>query len=220
MTGPNPARLVVLISGTGRNLQALIDAQALGQLGAEIVHVVSNRPGVQGLDRAAAAGIATTVVDHKHFASRDDFDAALAEVIEASRPDIVVLAGFMRILTPAFIRRFEGRLLNIHPSLLPKYRGLHTHRRALEAGDPWPGASIHFVTEELDGGPVVLQGRINVGSTDTPETLARRVMEEIELNIYPLAVRWMADRRLQWRDGQAWMDGDPLDQPLSWPQDA
>lgn len=220
MTGSTPARLVVLISGTGRNLQALIDAQALGQLGAEIVHVVSNRPGAQGLDRAAAAGIATTVVDHKHFASRDDFDAALAEVIEASRPDIVVLAGFMRILTPAFIRRFEGRLLNIHPSLLPKYRGLHTHRRALEAGDPWHGASIHFVTEELDGGPVVLQGRINVGSTDTPETLARRVMEEIELNIYPLAVRWMADRRLQWRDGQAWMDGDPLDQPLSWPQDA
>ena len=220
MTGSNPARLVVLISGTGRNLQALIDAQALGQLGAEIVHVVSNRPDVQGLDRAAAAGIATTVVDHKHFASRDDFDAALAEVIEASRPDIVVLAGFMRILTPAFIRRFEGRLLNIHPSLLPKYRGLHTHRRALEAGDAWHGASIHFVTEELDGGPVVLQGRINVGSTDTPETLARRVMEEIELNIYPLAVRWMADRRLQWRDGQAWMDGDPLDQPLSWPQDA
>lgn len=220
MTGSNPARLVVLISGTGRNLQALIDAQALGQLGAEIVHVVSNRPDVQGLDRAAAAGIATTVVDHKHFASRDDFDAGLAEVIEASRPDIVVLAGFMRILTPAFIRRFEGRLLNIHPSLLPKYRGLHTHRRALEAGDPWHGASIHFVTEELDGGPVVLQGRINVGSTDTPETLARRVMEEIELNIYPLAVRWMADRRLQWRDGQAWMDGDPLDQPLSWPQDA
>ncbi|MEN8821539.1 MAG: phosphoribosylglycinamide formyltransferase [Abyssibacter sp.] len=220
MTESKPARLVVLISGTGRNLQALIDAQAMGQLGAQIVHVVSNRPKVPGLDRAAAAGIPTSVVDHQDYPSREAFDTALAEVVEACHPDVIALAGFMRILTPGFIRRFAGRLLNIHPSLLPKYRGLHTHRRALEAGDREHGASIHFVTEELDGGPVVLQGRIHIGSTDTPDTLARRVMEEIELQIYPAAVRWMADGRLQLCDGRALMDGDPLDQPLSWPHDA
>lgn len=220
MSVVDPVRVVVLISGTGRNLQALIDTQASGHLGADIVHVVSNRPGAPGLERAAAAGIPTTVIDHRHYPSREAFDAALGEVVGACRPDVVALAGFMRILTSDFIRRFSGRLLNIHPSLLPKYRGLHTHRRALEAGDAQHGASIHFVTEELDGGPVVLQGRITVGSTDTPETLARRVMEEIELHIYPLAVRWMADGRLQLRDGSAWMDGDPLDQPLGWPNDA
>ncbi len=203
MTESKPARLVVLISGTGRNLQALIDAQAMGQLGAQIVHVVSNRPKVPGLDRAAAAGIPTSVVDHQDYPSREAFDTALAEVVEACHPDVIALAGFMRILTPGFIRRFAGRLLNIHPSLLPKYRGLHTHRRALEAGD-----------REL------LQGRIHIGSTDTPDTLARRVMEEIELQIYPAAVRWMADGRLQLCDGRALMDGDPLDQPLSWPHDA
>lgn len=219
MTHREPARLVVLISGTGRNLQALIDASKRGDLGAQIVKVISNRPAVAGLARAEAAGIATQTIDHRGFDTREAFDAALGDAIAAAAPDIVALAGFMRILTADFIRRFEGRLLNIHPSLLPKYRGLHTHRRALEAADRWHGASIHFVTEELDGGPVVLQGRIAVEREDTEQTLARRVMEEVELLIYPAAVRWMADGRLRLQDHLAWLDDTRLQTPVQWPLD-
>lgn len=219
MTHREPARLVVLISGTGRNLQALIDASKRGDLGAQIVKVISNRPAVAGLARAEAAGIATQTIDHRGFDTREAFDAALGDAIAAAAPDIVALAGFMRILTADFIRRFEGRLLNIHPSLLPKYRGLHTHRRALEAADRWHGASIHFVTEELDGGPVVLQGRIAVEREDTEQTLARRVMEEVELLIYPAAVRWMADGRLRLQDHLAWLDDARLQTPVQWPLD-
>ena len=219
MTHREPARLVVLISGTGRNLQALIDASTRGDLGAQIVKVISNRSAVAGLARAEAAGIATQTIDHRGFDTREAFDAALGDAIAAAAPDIVALAGFMRILTADFIRRFEGRLLNIHPSLLPKYRGLHTHRRALEAADRWHGASIHFVTEELDGGPVVLQGRIAVEPEDTEQTLARRVMEEVELLIYPAAVRWMADGRLRLQDHLAWLDDTRLQTPVQWPLD-
>ena len=219
MTHREPARLVVLISGTGRNLQALIDASTRGDLGAQIVKVISNRSAVAGLARAEAAGIATQTIDHRGFDTREAFDAALGDAIAAAAPDIVALAGFMRILTAAFIRRFEGRLLNIHPSLLPKYRGLHTHRRALEAADRWHGASIHFVTEELDGGPVVLQGRIAVEPEDTEQTLARRVMEEVELLIYPAAVRWMAGGRLRLQDHLAWLDDTRLQTPVQWPLD-
>ncbi|WP_348673276.1 phosphoribosylglycinamide formyltransferase [uncultured Abyssibacter sp.] len=217
MNPSQPARLVVLISGTGRNLQALIDAAERDDLHARIVLVISNRPGVQGLARAEAAGIATQTIDHRDYPTREAFDQVLGDAIAAVEPDIVALAGFMRILTAEFIRRFEGRMLNIHPSLLPKYRGLQTHRRALEAADHWHGASIHFVTEELDGGPVVLQGRIAVEPTDTEETLARRVMENVELQIYPAAVRWMADGRLRLRDHVAWLDDTQLQTPALWP---
>lgn len=208
------ARLVVLISGTGRNLQAMIDAAEAGDLHADIVGVISNRPGAPGLARAEAAGVPTQVIDHAGYASREAFDADLVAAVTALTPDIVALAGFMRILTPMFITPLAGKLLNIHPSLLPKYRGLRTHTRALAAGDAWHGASVHFVTEELDGGPVILQGRTAVTDHDTPESLADRVMREVELSIYPRVVRAMADGRLALVDGVVHLDGTPLDRPL------
>jgi phosphoribosylglycinamide formyltransferase-1 len=202
-------RLAVLISGSGSNLQAFIDTCRDPSFPCEIAGVISNRPGVRGLDRAAAAGIPTRVIDHTAYADRERFDGALADAIDTLRPDLVILAGFMRILTPGFVRRYTGRLLNIHPSLLPKYPGLHTHQRALEAGDAEAGATVHFVTEELDGGPPVLQARVPVLPGDTPETLAVRVLAE-EHRIYPLAARLCAEGRLRLVDGQALLDGAPI----------
>ena len=198
-----PLRVVVLISGTGRNLQALIDTCAQPDVAAELVGVISNRPGVAGLQRAEQAGIAASCVDHTRFESREAFDIALADAIEAHQPHVVLLAGFMRILTPGFISRFAGRLLNILPSLLPKYRGLNTYARALEAGDTEAGASVHYVTVELDGGPVVLQGRCPIKAGDTPEVLAQRVMQDVELRIYPQVLRWLAQGRLAPAAGDA-----------------
>ncbi|MBR9812755.1 phosphoribosylglycinamide formyltransferase [bacterium] len=192
-----PLRVVVLISGTGRNLQALIDTCADDDVDAQIVGVISNRPGAAGLQRATDAGIPATTIDHTEFESRAAFDIALAAAIEQFEADVILLAGFMRILTPDFIAQFAGRMLNIHPSLLPKYRGLNTYARAIEAGDTEAGASVHFVTAELDGGPVVLQGRCPVQADDTPEILAERVMREVELRIYPQVLRWLAQGRLQ-----------------------
>ncbi len=185
-----PARLVVLISGTGSNLQALIDAIDAGGLDARIDRVISNRPGAPGLERAREAGIETRVIDHREHAERADYDAALAAAIEPIAPDAVILAGFMRILTPGFVRRFQGRLINIHPSLLPAYRGLDTHARALADGASEHGASVHFVTPELDAGPVIVQARVPVHADDTPETLQQRVHAQ-EHRIYPLAVDWL-----------------------------
>jgi phosphoribosylglycinamide formyltransferase-1 len=182
------SRLVVLISGGGSNLQAFIDAAADPAYPCEVVAVISNRAGVFGLERAARAGIPAEVLDHTAFASRDAFDTALAGRIDAHAPDIVILAGFMRILTPGFVARYDGRLLNIHPSLLPKYPGLHTHQRAIDAGDAEAGATVHLVTEELDGGPVILQARVPVLPGDTADTLAARVLVE-EHRIYPEAAR-------------------------------
>jgi phosphoribosylglycinamide formyltransferase-1 len=182
------SRLVVLISGGGSNLQAFIDAAADPAYPCEVVAVISNRAGVFGLERAARAGIPAEVLDHTAFASRDAFDTALADRIDAHAPDIVILAGFMRILTPGFVARYDGRLLNIHPSLLPKYPGLHTHQRAIDAGDAEAGATVHLVTEELDGGPVILQARVPVLPGDTADTLAARVLAE-EHRIYPEAAR-------------------------------
>ena len=182
------SRLVVLISGGGSNLQAFIDAAADPAYPCEVVAVISNRAGVFGLERAARAGIPAEVLDHTAFASRDAFDTALAGRIDAHAPDIVILAGFMRILTPSFVARYDGRLLNIHPSLLPKYPGLHTHQRAIDAGDAEAGATVHLVTEELDGGPVILQARVPVLPGDTADTLAARVLAE-EHRIYPEAAR-------------------------------
>lgn len=186
------ARIAVLISGEGRNLQALIDACADGRIDGRIVVVLSNRADAGGIARAQRAGIPVELLPHRDYASREAYDTALVSRLAAYRPDIVVLAGFMRILTPLFIGAYAGRMLNIHPSLLPRHPGLRTHEAVLAAGDPEHGASVHFVTDELDGGPCVIQGQFKVRADDTPQTLAARVMSEIELKIYPQAVAWMA----------------------------
>ncbi|MCG3168705.1 MAG: Phosphoribosylglycinamide formyltransferase [Pseudomonadales bacterium] len=199
----------MLISGSGSNLQAFIDACRDPAYPCTVAAVISNRPGVRGLERATAAGIASEVLDHTRFASREEFDAALLARVDAYRPDLVILAGFMRILTPGFVRHYAGRLLNIHPSLLPKYPGLHTHRRALEAGDAEHGATVHFVTADLDGGPPVVQARVAVLPGDDEATLAARVLEHEHL-IYPLAARLFAEGRLRLREGRAELDGAAL----------
>ena len=211
MTAPqsHSCRLVVLISGGGTNLQAFIDARAAGELPCDLAAVISNRPGVYGLERAASAGIPTAVVDHKQFSDRDSFDRALAQCLDQYRPDLVILAGFMRILTPWFVEHYQGRLLNIHPSLLPKYPGLDTHRRAIEAGDAEAGATVHFVTAELDGGPPVVHARVPVVAGDDAATLAQRVLAQ-EHRIYPLAATWYAQGRLRLQNNQALLDGEPL----------
>ncbi|QBF28031.1 phosphoribosylglycinamide formyltransferase [Pseudomonas tructae] len=201
--------VVVLLSGTGSNLQALIDSFRTGDSPVRIRAVISNRADAYGLQRAKDAGIATAVLDHKAFDGREAFDTALVELIDSYQPQLVVLAGFMRILSAGFVRHYQGRLLNIHPSLLPKYKGLHTHQRALEAGDAEHGCSVHFVTEELDGGPLVVQAVIPVELDDTPERLAQRVHSQEHL-IYPLAVRWFAEGRLRLGEHGALLDGQPL----------
>lgn len=206
--------LVVLISGTGRNLQAMIDAVADGRLPADIRRVISNRGDAQGLQRARRAGIATTVLRPRGYPDRAAYDAALAETVAAEAPDIVAMAGFMRILSSAFVQRFAGKLVNIHPSLLPRYRGLDTHRRVLEAGDTRHGASVHFVTEDLDAGPCLLQGSLTVAEDDTSESLAERVMTRVEQRIYPRALAWLADGRASLRDGRVWFDNRPLEAPI------
>ncbi|AGZ34009.1 MAG: phosphoribosylglycinamide formyltransferase [Pseudomonas sp.] len=201
--------VVVLLSGSGSNLQALIDSSRIDGSPVRIGAVISNRADAYGLQRAAAAGIDTAVLDHKGFDGREAFDAALMARIDSFAPDLVVLAGFMRILSGDFVRHYQGRLLNIHPSLLPKYKGLHTHQRALEAGDAEHGCSVHFVTEELDGGPLVVQAVVPVTSDDSVETLAQRVHHQ-EHQIYPLAVHWFAEGRLRLGDQGALLDGQPL----------
>jgi phosphoribosylglycinamide formyltransferase-1 len=189
-------RIVILISGRGSNMVSLVEACEREGWAARIAAVVSNRPEAGGLTWAAGRGIATAVVDHRAHAGRDAFDAALAEAIDAHAPDLVVLAGFMRILTPAFVARFEGRLLNIHPSLLPAFPGLHTHERALQAGCKLAGATVHFVTAELDHGPIVAQAVVPVLPQDTPDALAARVLAR-EHVLYPLAVRWWIEGALE-----------------------
>lgn len=213
MTVPDqPLPLVVLISGGGTNLQAIIDA-AVADLPVDIRAVISNEADAFGLERARTAGIETRVLDHRAFAGREAYDAALAEVIDEYEPGLVVLAGFMRILTPAFVRHYHGRMLNIHPSLLPRYRGLDTHARALAAGDREHGATVHFVTEELDGGPLIIQARVPVLANDDPRTLARRVLEK-EHVIYPAAIRWFAEGRLRLDDDRVMLDEKPLTTPV------
>ncbi|MGX5727291.1 phosphoribosylglycinamide formyltransferase [Metapseudomonas otitidis] len=201
--------VVVLISGSGSNLQALIDSTTSAGHPARIRAVISNRADAYGLERARQAGIETRVLDHREFDGREAFDQALAALIDSFAPHLVVLAGFMRILSPGFVRHYTGRLLNIHPSLLPRHKGLHTHQRALEAGDAEHGCSVHFVTEELDGGPLVVQAVIPVESGDSPDTLAQRVHAE-EHRIYPLAVRWFAEGRLRLGESGALLDGQAL----------
>ena len=179
-------RLAILISGGGTNLQAFIDAVSEGSLDVEIVVVVSNRPDAFGLSRAFKANIATECVQNEDYADRAAFDEALANTLLPYKPDLLILAGFMRILTSAFVKRFEGRILNIHPALLPKYPGLNTHQRAIEAGERWHGSTVHFVTEELDAGPRILQGRVPVLDNDTESLLSARV-QAVEHRIYPEA---------------------------------
>lgn len=183
--------IVVLISGSGSNLQSIIDA-AREDLPVTIRAVISNKANAYGLVRAREAGIATEVLDHKEFPDRESYDAALQQLIDSYQPGLVVLAGFMRILTDDFVRHYAGRMMNIHPSLLPKYRGLNTHARAIEAGDSEAGCTVHFVTPELDAGPPILQARVPVHSDDSPESLAARVLEQ-EHRIYPEAIRLFAE---------------------------
>lgn len=189
-------RIVILISGRGSNMEAIVSRCAVEAWPAEVVAVISNRADASGLAFAAAHGIATAVVDHKAFAQREDFDAELARVVDGFSPDLLVLAGFMRILGPAFVQRFEGRMLNIHPSLLPAFPGLHTHRRALEAGCKAAGATVHFVTAALDHGPIVLQAVVPVRPDDDEAALAARVLA-LEHVIYPRAVRWFVEGQLR-----------------------
>lgn len=207
-------RLVILISGSGSNLQAFIDTTNLaatktGALNAEIAAVISNKVGVQGLERAHNAGIAHQVIDHLQFSDRESFDRELAKCIEGYRPDLVILAGFMRILSAEFVNRFAGRIMNVHPSLLPKYPGLHTHRRAIDAGDKTAGATVHFVTSELDGGPIIIQAEVPIHPNDSEATLASRVLIQ-EHQIYPLAVQWFCERKLCLKNKVAYLHGKPL----------
>lgn len=204
--------VVVLISGGGTNLQALID-DAANNPGYEIVGVISNRPKVSGLERANTAGIPTRVIDHKGFPDRASFDAALAGEIDALSPRLIVLAGFMRILTDDFVARYNGRMINIHPSLLPRFQGLHTHQRALDAGVSEHGASVHFVTGELDGGPVIAQVTVPVKSGDDADQLAARVLQR-EHELLPQVVRWFADGVLSLDNERVELRGQTLTEPV------
>lgn len=199
------SKIVVLISGSGSNLQSFIDACEEGSVDGKIMAVISNRPGVKGLDRAAAANIPNIVVDHRAFESREEFDKYLAEIINGFTPDLIVLAGFMRILTGGFVNQFVGKLINIHPSLLPSYPGLNTHQRAIEAGDSVAGATVHFVTPELDGGPAILQAQVPILSTDSSAELAARVLVE-EHKIYPLVAQWYCQGRIIMDNGIVFHD--------------
>ena len=202
-------RLIVLISGGGSNLQAFIDLCASGDLNAIVVAVISNKPDAGGLDRAAAKNIPNLIIDHRNFEKREAFDQALSEMIDSFAPDLIILAGFMRILTGEFVNYFDGKLINIHPSLLPAYPGLYTHRRAIEAGDKEAGATVHFVTSELDGGPAIIQARVPIEKSDNEETLAAKVLQ-FEHKIFPEAVRWFCEDRLCMQEGIALLDNQPL----------
>lgn len=200
------AGIVILVSGRGSNMQAIIEAVRDGRLPAEIRAVVSNEPGAPALERARAAGIPAIAINHREFPTRAQFDQALMREIDAREPRLVVLAGFMRILGREFIDHYAGRLINIHPSLLPAFPGLDTHERALQSGAKFHGASVHFVTHEVDGGPVIVQAAVPVRPDDDPETLAARVLAE-EHRIFPLAIRWFLEGRLSARDGRVTLDG-------------
>ena len=218
MTFPNSeggARLpiAILISGRGSNMRAIAELAAAGRLPVNVRVVVSDQPRAAGLEAATALGIPTRVLAPRDFPDRAAYDAALVAELRAHQPHLIVLAGFMRILSATFIDAFAGRILNVHPSLLPKYRGLHTHRRALEARDSVHGVSVHFVTAELDGGPVVIQALVDVLPDDDETSLSSRVQAQ-EHTIYPQAVDWFARGRLQLIDDRVWLDGRPLETPI------
>lgn len=207
MTAGLPS-IVVLISGRGSNLQSIIDKARDGNLAVEVRAVISNEPDAYGLERARRAGITTRILNHRDFKSREAFDDALMALIDSFEPSLVVLAGFMRILTPGFVSHYAGRLMNIHPSLLPEFPGLDTHQRAIDAGVAEHGVSVHFVTPSLDGGPVIIQARVPVRKHDDAETLAARVLEQ-EHVIYPQAIGWFAEGRLSIDGDRVLLDGEP-----------
>ena len=202
-------KLVVLISGNGSNLQSILDACESGRINGSVAAVFSNKASAYGLTRAQQASVPAHALSAQDFADRDAFDRQLMQQIDAYAPDLVVLAGYMRILSPAFVAHYHDRLLNIHPSLLPKYPGLHTHRQALANGDAEHGTSVHFVTDELDGGPIILQARVPVFADDDEAEISARVQHQ-EHAIYPLVISWFVEGRLQMRAGRAWLDGEPL----------
>ena len=208
--------IAILISGRGTNMRAIAERAAAGRLPIDVRVVISDQPAAEGLQTAAAMNIATRVLVPRDFADRASYDQALVRLLTEYEPKLVVLAGFMRILTPHFIGAFAGRILNVHPSLLPGYRGLYTHRRVLEAGEALHGVSVHFVTEELDGGPVIVQAEVPVLTGDTETSLSARV-QRAEHRIYPQAIDWFARGRLLLKDGRAWLDGKPLDTPVREP---
>ncbi|MDK9784135.1 phosphoribosylglycinamide formyltransferase [Vibrio sp. B172a] len=201
--------IVVLISGNGSNLQAILEACEANMPNAQVAAVFSNKADAYGLERAKQFDVNSHFVDPKAFESREDFDAELMKQIDEYQPDVIVLAGYMRILSSAFVSHYLGKMINIHPSLLPKYPGLHTHQRAIDAGDKEHGTSVHFVTEELDGGPVVLQAKVPVFEDDDADTLAARVQTQ-EHNIYPMVTKWLVDGRLSMTEGKAYLDGFEL----------
>ncbi len=206
-------RVVVLISGSGSNLQAFIEQEKTGELGGKIVAVISNIANVYGLERAKAANIEAKTLPHKDFSNREDFDIALAKAINSYDPDLIILAGFMRILTPNFVNQFAGKLLNIHPSLLPKYPGLHTHQKALDNQDKYHGTSVHFVTEELDGGPVVAQSRLSLTSKMSVSELQSNI-QTLEHKLYPNVASWFLTERLCLKDNIIYFDNNPLESPI------
>ena len=207
-------RAAVLISGGGSNLQSFINKIGSGELDLDIVLVFSNRADAYGLTRAAEANIETRCLCHTDFADRESFDRALAAELDGFDPDLLILAGFMRILSPWFVDHYEGRILNIHPALLPAYPGLDTHQRVLAGGEKWHGSTVHFVTAELDGGPRILQARIEVDANESADALALRV-QAAEHQIYPQAAAMIASGRLVFRDGLAWLDGEKLLDPVT-----
>jgi phosphoribosylglycinamide formyltransferase 1 len=208
-----PLQLAVLISGRGSNMLAIAEACRRGMINAQVTLVIADRADARGLDSAAAQGLATRLVDRPPGCERAEFERRMLEAIDGARPGLVVLAGFMRVLSPEFVAHYAGRMINIHPSLLPLLRGLHTHQRALQEGATEHGASVHYVTAELDGGPVVLQARIKVRADDTEATLAARVLVT-EHVIYPRVISWIADGKLIWRQGHLFLDGVPLQRPI------
>ncbi len=207
-----PLKLVVLISGRGSNLKAILDAIDAGRLSAAVCAVISNRADAPGLEYARQRAIDTLALDPADYPDRETYDRALQGMIDLFNPGLVVLAGFMRILSPGFVQHYAGRLINIHPSLLPAFRGLDTHRRAIEAGHEVHGASVHFVTEELDGGPVIAQVRVPVLDGDTPDTLAQRVLEQ-EHHLYVKVIQWIAEGRVTLDEEGLRFDGERLDAP-------
>ncbi|MDH5633575.1 MAG: phosphoribosylglycinamide formyltransferase [Gammaproteobacteria bacterium] len=199
-------RIVILISGRGSNLQAIIEQMGSGDLPVDVARVISNRPDAPGLALATASGLPTTTLAHRNFPDRPSFEQALITEIDAQNPDLVVLAGFMRVLSPEFVRHYSNRMINIHPSLLPSFPGLNTHSRALESGASRHGCTVHFVTPEVDAGPIIIQASVPIEPGDNAETLAARVLNE-EHRIFPLAIKWFAEHRLAIKNGRVFLDG-------------
>lgn len=209
----SPCKTAVLISGSGSNLQSFIDKVAAGEVNLDLCVIFSNKPDAYGLTRARNANLATECIEHTAYPDRETFDRAVATCLDAYEPDLLVLAGFMRILSPWFVNHYDGKVLNIHPALLPAYPGLQTHQRVLDAREKWHGSTVHFVTAELDGGPGILQARLLVDPGESADELCARV-QALEHQIYPEAANWFGQGRLQLRDGRAWLDGELLRNPV------